>query len=142
MPALGEAGLQPAPEQGAAKNPCTEPGRQRFAHFLQTRVHIFGDRQHLIGRKPHLPLDARASIALVINDWNRERIWPKAYVREEEGMLAIYAETSADLEAGANDAQLAQVLSCGLGTGVQMFLSFESTLPGTGEPDLTDLPDN
>jgi hypothetical protein len=107
---------------------------------------LLGDGQEILqvrGRWHRtLPLDARPAIALVINDWNRERIWPKAYVREEEGMLAIYAETSADLEPGANDAQLAQALSCGLGTGVQMFLSFESTLPVPGGADAPDVPDN
>jgi hypothetical protein len=107
---------------------------------------LLGDAQEILqvrGRWHRtLPLDARASIALAVNDWNRERIWPKAYLREEEGMLAVYAETSADLEAGANDAQLAQVLSCGLGTGVQMFGSFESTLPGPGAPDPPDVPDH
>lgn len=107
---------------------------------------LLGDGQEIVqvrGRWHRtLPLDARSSIALVINDWNRERIWPKAYLREEEGMLAVYAETSADLEAGANDAQLAQILSCGLGTGVQMFLSFETTLPALDEPEHPDVPDN
>ncbi len=89
-----------------------------------------------------LPLDARPALALAVNDWNRERIWPKAYVREEEGSLAVYAETSADLEPGANDAQLAQILSCGLGTGVQMFVSFEGTLPDPGAGAPPDVPDH
>jgi hypothetical protein len=107
---------------------------------------LLGDGQEILqvrGRWHRtLPLDARAAVGLAVNDWNRERIWPKAYVREEEGLLAIYAETSADLEHGANDAQLAQILSCGLGTGVQMFLSFEAQLPGANETEPPDVPNN
>ncbi len=107
---------------------------------------LLGDAQEILqvrGRWHRtLPLDARGALALALNDWNRERIWPKAYVREEEGALAVYAETSADLEAGANDVQFAQLLSCGLGTGVQMFSTFESQMPEPGTEDPTDLPDH
>ncbi|WP_029288820.1 YbjN domain-containing protein [Cellulomonas sp. HZM] len=88
-----------------------------------------------------LPLDQRAAVSLALNDWNRERIWPKAYVREEDGMLALYSEVSADFEAGVNDQQLAQVLACGLGTGVQLFASLEQLLPGDDAPP-GDVPDN
>ncbi|MCL2464817.1 MAG: YbjN domain-containing protein [Micrococcales bacterium] len=87
-----------------------------------------------------LPLEARPALALAVNDWNRERIWPKAYIREEGITLAMYAETSADLEGGVNDAQLAQLLSCGLGSGVQMFLSFAATIPGPDDLESPDVP--
>ncbi|GEL94280.1 hypothetical protein CCO02nite_09380 [Cellulomonas composti] len=87
-----------------------------------------------------LPLDQRAAVGLALNDWNRERIWPKAYVREEEGLLALYSEVSADFEPGATEDQLAQVLACGLGTGVQLFAALESTLPTA--PPAPDIPDN
>ncbi len=82
-----------------------------------------------------------AVVALAVNDWNRERIWPKAYLREEEGVLALYSEVSADFEPGVTDPQLAQLLACGLGTGVQMFSTLEALLP---RDDVTppDVPDN
>ncbi|HEY0187143.1 MAG TPA: YbjN domain-containing protein [Cellulomonas sp.] len=76
-----------------------------------------------------LPVDARRAITLALNDWNRERIWPKLYVREEEGQLAVYSEVSTDLEHGVTAEQLDQLISCGLGTGVQSFASFEGLLP-------------
>ncbi|GIG27940.1 YbjN domain-containing protein [Cellulomonas marina] len=89
-----------------------------------------------------LPVDQRAAVGLALNDWNRERIWPKAYVREEEGTLALYSEVSADLEAGVTDRQLAQLLACGLGTGVHMFTALDALLPaGDGAAD-EDIPDN
>ena len=87
-----------------------------------------------------VPLEQRAAVSLALNDWNRERIWPKAYLREEEGMLALYSEVSADFEPGATDKQLAQLLSCGLGTGVQLFAALEATIPGGGPAP--DVPDN
>jgi hypothetical protein len=88
-----------------------------------------------------LPLEQRAAVALAINDWNRERIWPKAYVREEEGVLALYSEVSSDFEPGATDLQLAQLVACGLGTGVQMFTALDGLLPRDETPP-ADLPDN
>lgn len=87
-----------------------------------------------------LALEQRRSVALAVNDWNRERIWPKVYVREEDGLLALYSEVSADLEQGVTDIQLAQLLACGLGTGVQMFTAIEAVLPGDEAPP--GIPDN
>ena len=77
-----------------------------------------------------LPVPQRSSVLLAANDWNRERIWPKVYVREEDDELALYSEVSVDLEHGVTDTQLAQLLACGLGTGVQMFSALDSLLPG------------
>lgn len=106
---------------------------------------LLGEQQEIVqvrGRWHRvLPLEQRPALALAINDWNRERIWPKAYLREEEGSLALYSEVSADFEPGVTDNQLAQVLACGLGTGVQMFAALDAMLP---REDATpgDLPDD
>ena len=76
-----------------------------------------------------LPVEQRRGLALALNDWNRERIWPKVYVREEEGALSLYSEVSVDLERGATDAQIGQAITCGLGTGVKMFDALLGLLP-------------
>jgi hypothetical protein len=76
-----------------------------------------------------LPVSQRSALLLAANDWNRERIWPKVYLREEDGVLALYSEVSIDLENGVTDIQLAQLLACGLGTGVQTFAALDSLLP-------------
>ena len=81
-----------------------------------------------------LPTEQRRSLALALNDWNRERIWPKVYVREEEGLLTLYSEVSIDLEHGVTDPQLAQAIACGLGTGVKMFDSLAGILLLGPEP--------
>lgn len=76
-----------------------------------------------------LPPASRLATLQAVNDWNRDRIWPKVYLREESTGLALYAEVSVDLEQGATDDQLAQVVSCGLGTAVQLFHAIGAQLP-------------
>ena len=88
-----------------------------------------------------LPLDRHGAAALAINEWNRERIWPKVYIREEDGVIALYSEVSADLERGVTDDQLAQLVACGLGTGVQMFTAVDEILPLDDSPP-PGTPDN
>jgi len=68
-----------------------------------------------------VPESARSAVLQACNDWNRERIWPKVYAREEGDALALYAEVSVDLEHGATDGQLAEAVSCGLVTASQFF---------------------
>lgn len=106
---------------------------------------LLGDKQEILqvrGRwSRSLPLEQRAALGLAVNDWNRERIWPKAYLREEEGLLALYSEVSADLEAGVTDDQLAQLVACGLGTGMQLFTTLEGQLPPPGGHE-HDIPDD
>jgi len=59
---------------------------------------LLGDRSEILqvrGRwSTSLPLESRLVTLQAVNDWNRERIWPKVYVREEAGRLALYAEVS------------------------------------------------
>jgi hypothetical protein len=152
--------VRPATGVQARLTPLT---RERVADYLRSRGNKFvvdddgdltgtwnGDRfwflllgdQHEIlqvrGRWHRtVPMDNGPALALAINDWNRDRIWPKVYAREEDGELGLYTEVSADLEPGVNDAQLGQIVSCGLGTGVQAFAAMSEALP---DPD--DHPDN
>ena len=52
-------------------------------------------------------------------------------------------EHGADLEPGVSDVQLAQLVACGLGTGVQMFSTLEGMLPDPGaEAEPPDVPDH
>lgn len=88
-----------------------------------------------------LPSARRTATLLAVNDWNRERIWPKVYLREEDDRLALYTEVSVDLEHGVTDDQLAQLVACGLGTGVQFFAALGGLVPdddpsaGGGHPE-------
>lgn len=85
-----------------------------------------------------LPPTARLAVLQAANDWNRERIWPKVYTREESTGLALYAEVSVDFEHGATEEQLAQTVSCGLVTASQFFSTVASLAPPSdaeAEPD-------
>jgi len=64
------------------------------------------------------------------NDWNADRIWPKAYVRvRDNGMVHVISEVAADLEHGVTDAQLGQLLHCGLSTGNLLFDAIDELYP-------------
>jgi len=92
-----------------------------------------GEREEILqvrGRWNRLvPVTERGQAILALNDWNRDKIWPKVYLRPEDGGLAVYGEVSADLEHGVTDAQLAELVDCGLGTCVQFFSSLQTLLP-------------
>ena len=74
--------------------------------------------------KETIPSDKHLDALLIVNDWNRDHLWPKAYFREE-GDIVVYAEVSIDLEYGVTDAQLQDILACGLITAVQFFSEIE-----------------
>lgn len=94
---------------------------------------VLGERDEVLqirGRAARtLPVERRAAALLVVNDWNRDRIWPKAYLRAEEDGLALYGETSTDLEHGVTDAQLLRLVDCGLSTAIQLFDAVEAGRP-------------
>ncbi|MCK9795571.1 YbjN domain-containing protein [Isoptericola sp. 4D.3] len=81
-----------------------------------------------------VPGHARLAVLQAVNDWNRERVWPKVYARPEGDDLALYAEVSVDFEHGATDEQLAATVSCGLVTSSQFFSTVGAMTPGPG-PD-------
>lgn len=99
---------------------------------------LLGDQDEImqVRGRWHRTLDAqrRTAALLAVNDWNRERIWPKVYLREEDGATALYTEVSVDLEHGVTDDQLAQLVACGLGTGVQFFSALAGLVPGEDPP--------
>ncbi|MHA7134959.1 type III secretion system chaperone family protein [Oerskovia turbata] len=64
------------------------------------------------------------------NEWNADRIWPKAYTRvRDNGMVHVFTEVTVDLEHGVNDDQLDQLLQCGLSTGSMFFDALDEFYP-------------
>ncbi|MGX7670801.1 YbjN domain-containing protein [Plantactinospora sp. DSM 117369] len=55
------------------------------------------------------------------NTWNRDRLWPKAFVQvNDDGSARVCGEVVTDLECGVTVRQLDQLLDCGISTGRQM----------------------
>lgn len=92
----------------------------------------------------HRPLaeSHRVATLQIVNDWNRDRIWPKAYVRSENGALSLYTEHSVDFGLGATQDQIDQTLAGGLSTSLQLFTSVAASLRPQSQDDLDDLDDN
>ena len=66
----------------------------------------------------------------VCNEWNAEKIWPKAYLRvRDDGMVHATCEVATDLELGVTDAQLGQLLHCGLSTSSVFFDMLDELYP-------------
>jgi hypothetical protein len=66
----------------------------------------------------------------ICNEWNADRIWPKAYLRvRDNGRIHVVSEVATDLEHGATDAQLSQMLFCGLSTGSMFFDALDERYP-------------
>lgn len=74
----------------------------------------------------------RGEVLLALNDWNRERIWPKAYLRAEESGIVVYAEVSVDLGEGVTDAQIDAHIRRGLAAGGNLFESLGLQMPEPG----------
>ncbi len=76
---------------------------------------LMGEKQEILqvrGRwNRTLPASAEAQVALVANEFNRDKIWPKVYARVEDDQLAVYTEVATDLEFGVADDQLGQLPS-------------------------------
>ncbi|WP_425954359.1 YbjN domain-containing protein [Xylanimonas sp. McL0601] len=91
---------------------------------------LLGDHEEILQVRGRwagtVPPHTRLAVLQAVNDWNRERIWPKVYARDEGEGLALYAEVSVDFEHGATDDQLAATVSCGLVTASQFFSSLST----------------
>lgn len=73
-----------------------------------------------------------------MNDWNRDRIWPKAYIREDSDGTenSIYSETTFDFSEGVSDLQLHYSIDYALQTALQFFTHLNGVLPPeNGEPE-------
>ncbi len=71
----------------------------------------------------------QTQVALLANEVNQSKIWPKVYSRVEGDELGVYAEVSTDLEFGVADDQLEQLVECGLFSGLQFFEQLDERFP-------------
>ncbi|MFI5931191.1 YbjN domain-containing protein [Actinoplanes sp. NPDC051494] len=70
---------------------------------------------------PDFSVDDVPSLYAFCNAWNHDRLWPKAYVHtDDDGVVRVVGEVSADFEHGVTQEQLDQVMICGIATGVEL----------------------
>jgi hypothetical protein len=72
---------------------------------------FYGERNEVLQARLYLnrrfSVDARGSLALLLDEWNRTKLFPKAYtVLPDDGMVGVCAEQCFDFEAGVTRAQL------------------------------------
>lgn len=95
---------------------------------------LLGEQQEILQVRGQwhrdIALERLPEVLEACEEWNAERIWPKAYARvRDNGMVNVVAETSTDLEHGATDDQLAQLLQCGLSSANSFFDSIDEMYP-------------
>lgn len=65
----------------------------------------------------------------LVNIWNQEKLWPKAYVRHEDQLVGVYAEHTVDYEHGVTDQQIDLHLACGITTALRLFEHLDEQFP-------------
>ena len=103
--------------------------RGRLFYFF-----LFGDRREILQVRGQwnreFAIERLTEVLEVCNEWNAEKIWPKAYVRvRDDGMVHATCEVATDLEHGVTDAQLGQLLHCGLSTASLFFDTLDRLYP-------------
>lgn len=77
-----------------------------------------------------LHIEARPTVLSVLDNFHRDKLFPKLYTRIEEDKLKVYAEHSCDYEHGATNAQIDLHLTCGISTSLEAFKLLDNTLFG------------
>jgi Putative bacterial sensory transduction regulator len=72
---------------------------------------FYGEENEVLQARLYLnrrfSVDTRGALALLLDEWNRTKLFPKAYtVLPDDGMVGVCAEQCYDYEAGATRAQL------------------------------------
>ena len=72
---------------------------------------FYGERREVLQARMYLnrrfSVDNRATLTLLLDEWNRTKLFPKAFtILPDDGMVGICAEQCYDFEAGATRPQL------------------------------------
>ena len=72
---------------------------------------FYGEKREILQARLYLnrrfDVDSRGSLALLLDEWNRSKLFPKAYtVLPDDGRVGICAEQCYDFEAGRHPSQL------------------------------------
>jgi len=72
---------------------------------------FYGEKREVLQARMYLnrrfDVDNRATLALLLDEWNRTKLFPKAFtILPDDGMVGICAEQCYDFEAGATRSQV------------------------------------
>jgi putative sensory transduction regulator len=72
---------------------------------------FYGEHQEVLQARMYLnrrfSVDMRSTLALLLDEWNRTKLFPKAFtILPDDGMVGLCAEQCHDFEAGVTRAQL------------------------------------
>jgi putative sensory transduction regulator len=72
---------------------------------------FYGERREVLQARMYLNrrfnVDTRATLAILLDEWNRTKLFPKAFtILPDDGMVGICAEQCYDFEAGVTRSQL------------------------------------
>jgi hypothetical protein len=72
---------------------------------------LYGERHEVLQARMYMnrrfTVEARAGLALILDEWNRTKLFPKAYtVLPDDGMVGVCAEHCYDFESGVTRGQL------------------------------------
>jgi len=86
---------------------------------------FYGERREVLQARMYLnrrfSVDTRATLALLLDEWNRTKLFPKAFtILPDDGMVGVCAEQCYDFDAGVTRAQLKYTV----GTWVDTLLRF------------------
>ncbi|HWS58833.1 MAG TPA: YbjN domain-containing protein [Actinotalea sp.] len=103
--------------------------RGRLFYFF-----LFGEHHEILQVRGQwnreFAIERMAELLDLCNEWNAERVWPKAYVRvRDDGMVHAVCEVATDLEHGVTEDQLGQLLHCGLTSASAFFDELDDRYP-------------
>ncbi|WP_199423772.1 YbjN domain-containing protein [Actinotalea solisilvae] len=103
--------------------------RGRLFYFF-----LFGDHHEILQVRGQwnreFAIERLTEVLEICNEWNADKIWPKAYVRvRDDGMVHLTCEVATDLEHGVTDAQLGQLLHCALSASSLLFDTVDGLFP-------------
>jgi len=86
---------------------------------------LYGERHEVLQARMYMNrrfnVEARAGLALILDEWNRTKLFPKAFtILPDDGMVGVCAEQCYDFDAGVTRAQLKYTV----GTWVDTLLRF------------------
>ena len=68
-----------------------------------------------------VPESEFARVLEFVNDWNRDKLWPKAYAEAYESQVIVFAEHTVDYEDGATDSQVHLHVRTAVASALRLF---------------------